>query len=192
MTTAARTPLQDALYERLVQAARRVSDSVDRATAKRALAEEDAFGTLLTAVTAAGPHLARAPEPLAAARLRAARTKRDLLEREGGALGVGQVAALLGVSRQAVDQARRRDRLLGLPVGRSFLYPAWQVVDGQILSGLPEVLRRMSLAGAWARLGFFLQPDPSLDGSRPLDALRAGDVAAVGRAAEAYGTHGAQ
>jgi hypothetical protein len=41
------------------------------------------------------------------------------------------------------------------------------------------------------QLAFFLQENPYLDGAVPLVRLRQGDVAAVRRAAQGYGEHGA-
>ncbi len=130
-------------------------------------------------------------DPLAKARIRGVRVKRDLLEQGGGTLGAGRVSQLLGISRQAVDKRRQSQALLALRAGERFVYPAWQFVGGQALSGLKRVLRAFDIEDPWMRLGFFLDPNERLDGRSPLDALRAGDVDAVCTAASTYAVHGA-
>jgi hypothetical protein len=66
------------------------------------------YQALLDAVNS--PEVATAwqvSDPFAAARQRAVELKRQLLEAEGGALTVAEVAKRLGISKQAVDKRRR-------------------------------------------------------------------------------------
>ena len=131
-------------------------------------------------------------DPLATARLRGARMKRELLKSEGGVLRAGQVAVLLGISTQAVNKRRKAGALLGLDVGGGtrFLYPAFQFTErGGVVPGLREVLRAFTaVEDPWMRANFLLTGDPRLGGRRPIDALReGGEVEAVRAAAAVYG-----
>ena len=132
-------------------------------------------------------------DPLALARFRGIIALRELLHAEGGTLPVGGVAELLGISRQAVDKRRKARQLLAVEVPRRGLrYPAWQFADtGTALPGLPEVLRALHGHDPLAQARFFLAGNDRLDGERPLDRLRAGEVDPVVDAAHAFGEHGA-
>jgi hypothetical protein len=130
-------------------------------------------------------------DPLAAARLRGLERRQSILQAEGGLLSSQEVADRLGLSRQAVDNRRKGGRLVALETGRRGLgYPAWQFNERGVLDGLEECLSLLASKDPWARAWFFLSPDPRLDGRRPLDALRAGELDRVRRAAEGYGRQG--
>jgi hypothetical protein len=134
----------------------------------------------------------RREDPLAAARVRGLRLREELLNAEGGAIGASETAARLHITRQAVDKRRRAGKLLAVELGRRrWLYPTWQVQDGQVLPGLEEVLSDLSTHDPWMQLGFFLSGDYRLGERTPLDALRQGRLADVRTAARAYGEHGA-
>lgn len=112
----------------------------------------------------------------------------EILGSEGGVVTAGQMATLLGISRQAVDQRRRAGTLLGFrDKGREYLYPAWQVRDGRPLPGLERVLAilREGEHGAKSQLVFFLSPDVVPDDARPLDLLRSGSAEDIRRAEHA-------
>ena len=131
-------------------------------------------------------------DPLLPARLRGLRAKRELLEAEGGALSVEQVAQLLGITRQAVDKRRRAGKLLALDTGRhGYAYPAWQLTSEGTLPGPEDVLADLGVESPWMRAGFFLGGNVRLGGETPLAELRRGHVDQVRRAARAYGEHGA-
>ena len=134
-----------------------------------------------------------AQDPLAAARVRGAQQVREILQEEGGTVGAREMGELLGgISAQAVDKRRRKDRLLALPVGKGgYRYPVWQVHGGTVIEGFEEVLAVFGVEDPWMRAAFFLSGDEKLGGERPLDRLKRGDVEAVKWAAAAYGVHGA-
>jgi len=132
----------------------------------------------------------QANDPLAAARQRAVELKRRLLEAEGGAMTVTEVAKFLEISKQAVDKRRRAHNLLALETTRGFLYPAWQFADEGVLPGLPQVLAALE-AVPWMQASWFLTGDSRLLDARPVDALRRGELQQVLRAAAAYGEQGA-
>jgi hypothetical protein len=151
------------------------------------------YGVLLSALEQPeAQEVLRRDDPLAPARLRGIRAREELLRAEGGAIGAPEMAALIRVTRQAVDKRRKAGKLLAVGAGaRRWLYPAWQVRDGEVLPGLAEALGALAPRSPWARLGWFLSGDARLGGSRPLDALRAGRLEEVRSAARAYGEHGA-
>ena len=132
----------------------------------------------------------RAADPLAPECQRAAQLKRSLLEAEGGALTVAQVASRLDISKQAVDKRRRARKLLALPTTRGFLYPAWQFTVDGVLPGFEQVLAALH-AEAWTQASWFLTGDSRLGDARPLDVLRRGETERVVVAAAAYGEQGA-
>lgn len=128
----------------------------------------------------------RVADPLAPARLRGIVVKRRLLDMEGGTVSSQKMAALLGISRQAVDKRRKRGTIIGLDLGRrGYVYPVWQVD----LPGFAEVLAKLDELGPWAQAGFFLAPNTWLEDRTPLAALRTGQTDAVLRAASLYGEH---
>src|SRR3954447_8254854 len=68
----------------------------------------------LSAAVAADP----GADPLAGARARGIARRDELLERAGGALSPGAVAERTGMSRQSVNNWRRKGQLIALPRGR--------------------------------------------------------------------------
>jgi hypothetical protein len=132
----------------------------------------------------------QASDPLAAARQREVVMKRQLLESEGGALTVAEVAKRLGISKQAIDKRRRAGKLLALETSRGFLYPAWQFGDDRVLPGMERVLGALD-APPWTQASWFLTCDSRLGDLRPIDVLRHCEAERVERAAAAYGEQGA-
>lgn len=113
-------------------------------------------------------------DPLAASLARGARIKAELLARAGEMFSGQQIAEKLAVSRQAVDQRRQKLRLLGLRQGDDWSYPAFQLADGDVLPGLPGVLKALDDASGWAALEFLLTPHPQLGDDTPLAVLACG------------------
>jgi hypothetical protein len=132
-------------------------------------------------------------DPFAAARLRGVSAAEELLAAEGGVLPVERVAALLMITRQAVDKRRRAGRLIALDTGRrGYAYPAWQFAPaGGLLPGLEATLAELVDEDGWMRAAFMLGPNTRLGGESPLALLRRGDVDAVRAVARSYGEQGA-
>jgi hypothetical protein len=131
-------------------------------------------------------------DPLAPARLRAVQVRERLLAAEGGALTAEAAGQMLGVTRQAIDNRRKRGGLLAIQLGRrGYRYPAWQFTADGVLPGLRETLAALDVESPWVRLAFLLNDNAWLDDRRPLDALRAGEVEAVVDAARQYGEQSA-
>ncbi len=135
--------------------------------------------------------------PVVRARLRGIRGKRELLEAEGGSVSTSEAAQILGgISKQAVDKRRERGTILALPAGGGgYAFPLWQFDERSgdgLIPGFARVLKSFSVGSPWMRAEFMLAPSTRFDGGRPLDALAAGEVEEVARAASAYGEQGAQ
>ncbi|MCA9523378.1 MAG: hypothetical protein KC609_20530 [Myxococcales bacterium] len=186
-------PLRAAFLARGMNALARLAELLDERRLSDATGAISDFQVLLFALEDPGVlELLRSDDPLAGARLRGLRAKTELIEAEGGSLGVDDVAELLRISRQAVDKRRRAGKLLGVQAGRrGYAYPAWQFAANGTLPGLEAVLGELSEHDAWMKVAFFLSENARLEGRRPLDGLREGETARVRQAARAYGEHGA-
>lgn len=130
-------------------------------------------------------------DPLLPARVRWLRDRERLLQAEGGGISAEQAASLLHMTRQGVDKRRRMGTLIGLSLGRKgYVYPLWQFGHNGALPGLESVLAELRDVSPWVQAAFLLSGDARLNGERPLDLLRAGDVAPVVEAAREYGEQG--
>lgn len=128
--------------------------------------------------------LRRSAGAMTVARLRGLAVKERLLAAEGGTWSSSELAAALGISRQAVDARRRRGALIGVALGkRCYSYPCWQVG----LEGLTQVLVELRGYDPWAHLAFMLTPNVWLADQTPLAALRQGQVDQAVDAARTYG-----
>jgi biotin operon repressor len=129
-----------------------------------------------------------AKDPLTAARLRGVERQQSLVKKSGGVVRGEEVAALLGISRQAVDKRRRQGRLIGLTQGRrGYAYPAWQFEGGRTLANLERVLDALRAHDPWMQLTFFVNANDRLNGHSPLEVLRSGKLEPVLQAAASYG-----
>jgi hypothetical protein len=181
--------LEEAFIERYSQYVRRIARNASTEVLRRALSTSDDVNGLAIALEDAGRPASGMVDPLAAARLRAGQARQELLARAGGAYQAHEVARMLGVTRQAVHGRYKRGSLLGLPQGDAeILYPACQFTrDGQVLSGLGEVLSAFRVESPWTRLAVLMAPSAATGGGTPLDALAAGDRSSAVMAARAYG-----
>jgi len=131
-------------------------------------------------------------DPWHQARLRGIQASRELLASAGGGRTSAEVAAILGITRQAVDKRRQAGQLLALTLGRrGYAYPACQFTETGVLTGWPEVPAMLRDHAPWAQLIFLMSPNSYLGGEVPLHKLNAGDIAAVLKAASCYLEHGA-
>jgi hypothetical protein len=131
-------------------------------------------------------------EKLARAHVRGLEVRQQLVEAEGGSWSSEDVARLLQISKTAVLKRLASGRLLAWEEERlgAKRFPRWQFdAHGHVLDGFEDVLAILNQNAhldAWAKLLFFLQEKPSLDGRRPLDLLRDGKLKEVRLAAGAY------
>lgn len=97
--------------------------------------------------------------------------RRELLS---GALTAAEVAKLLGTSRQTPHDRMKSQTLLGVLDKGVYRFPWWQFdpegPDG-VIDGLPEVLRVLEVSD-FAKLYWFMRPNPFLYGLTPVQALR--------------------
>jgi hypothetical protein len=106
----------------------------------------------------------------------------ELLISEGGYIEADRAMEILGVDNIAsLSTMRSQQQIIGLLWQDRYLYPAWQFLEnGEILSGLPEVLTALTSYSDWEKLQFLLSPNSLLTEDRlPLDELRSGNIEAV-------------
>ncbi len=185
--------LREALLARWLATATEALQRVPTPTLGEAAAASTNVQAVLRVLEA--PEMVDRTDPeqiLAGARARGLEARQQLLDAEGGAWTVDQVASHLGLSRQAVDKRRKAGKLLALTVGRrGYLYPAWQFARHGVLPSWETILRELAAHDPWAQVIFMLSPSDRLGDQRPLDALRHGTVDEVKAAASAFGEHGA-
>ncbi len=139
---------------------------------------------------------ASAYEPSAQAQLLARGVKRrneDLVKAEG-AFELEQVRELMnGVTSQAVSKRVREGSVLAVPgPSNRRRYPVIQFLsDGSVVEGLKAVTRAFPSKSPWMLLSFLVNKDSALGGARPIDVLKAGDVARVVESARRIGVQGA-
>jgi hypothetical protein len=187
--------VRSAFVERSAAAIARIARYADEAKLQKALAAATDVGTLaavLSDAEAVGEGV-RELDPMASLIARSVRHKAEIITRAGGALNVQQVAELLGITRQAVDKRRRERKLLAVPRGSDFRYPAAQFTDGEVVAGLRDVLAAIGLQGPWGTLDFLTAGDDELEGETPLGWLKRypDQLEPVLRLARGQGGHGA-
>jgi hypothetical protein len=177
--TASTDRLREAFLVRGHRTLDRVAEHATPDEIQEALEAPTEIGGLarLLARQAAGDAAIAEVDPLAEAVLRSVEVKQRLLEGAGGALEASQVADLLRISRQAVNQRRNRGRLLGVPAGSRFLYPACQFTETGVVPHLGEALEAFEdVNDPWTRLSVLLSGEDVLEGETVIGALRRGRV----------------
>lgn len=134
------------------------------------------------------------PDARARAVLRGVEYARADLRDAGGAYDLEQVRVLLhDVSRQAIDKRVKEGSLLAVPgPSNRRRFPTAQFADdGAVIEGLKEVQETLGYSSPWAVLNFLVNPDDNLDGERPIDVLRRGELDRVLESARRIGVQGA-
>jgi hypothetical protein len=124
-------------------------------------------------------------DPLTAALLRGAQAKREMLKAEGGVLTAAQLADHLGITPQGLGKKRDKNQVFWLDIGDGYVYPTFQIDPTGLLPGIGAILAAFRIDDPWMRVHFMLTGDNRLGGRRPLDALRAGEIDTVAKAAAA-------
>jgi hypothetical protein len=113
--------------------------------------------------------------------------EQEVLEADGGLVGSGEFARLLGMSSEETPRNyHRQGKVLAIRKGeRALRFPAWQVHNGQLLPGLKKVIEVLNAKDAdpLSQIIFFVYECDELEGARPLDLLRRGKVDEVVMAA---------
>lgn len=117
--------------------------------------------------------------------------RKEMEEEEGGSRSSEQIAELLNITRQAVDQRRKARRLIAWQDGAGhWRFPVWQFNEtGRPFQELAAILAELP-GDPWSDMIFFLSESESLRG-RPLDLLRGGKAKQVRLAAMRFGRQGA-
>ena len=130
----------------------------------------------------------RQRDPLNSARIRGLRRMVELLGAEDGVCTAEQFARISDLEPKDVEQRRNQGQLLGFRISPSdWAYPIWQTGPDGLLPGLSSVMAEEPDESAWGWMAFFLAPNVWLDGARPLDVLRQGDIERVRNAARLIG-----
>jgi hypothetical protein len=133
------------------------------------------------------------PDARSQALLRGTKIAEADLRASGGAYDLQAVRTLMhGVSRQRIDRQVREGSLLAVPgPSNRRYYPTVQFqADGTVVKGLKAVREALPTRNPWAVLNFLVQPDDRLNGRKPIDVLKAGDVDDVVDAARSMGQQG--
>jgi hypothetical protein len=119
--------------------------------------------------------------------------RKELEQAEGGSISSEEVAELLGLKhRPSVAYKRKSRELIAWRVTTGkWRYPRWQFTANGILPGIKECLKALSVVNGFGAMIFFLSPRHSLEGKRPLDLLRDGQIKEAVAVAERHDTHAA-
>lgn len=169
--------VQAAFLRRALSALERIARSVPSKTLTEALAAPTDVGSLaqlLSRSELVGSAVTEL-DPLAPALARNVEHRQTLLNLAGGVISADAAGQILGITRQAVDKRRRAGSLLAVREGSDWRYPACQFADGEVVAGIPDVVRGLGSSSPWVVLDFLLTPDTVLAGRTPLEALKAGD-----------------
>lgn len=82
----------------------------------------------------------------------------EKLREFGGVLKSQNVASVLGVSRQTINNHIKKGTLIAIQEGNDYLYPAFQFTESGKLHSLEEVLGLLKNVSAEAQCTFFLNP----------------------------------
>jgi hypothetical protein len=190
----ARVVLAQTFLKRSVKMLERMSSTASSETLAAALASPTDIGgvaSLLSNLAVLDVEVSRV-DPFVEAMARGAAVKQELLVSAGGGLTSSQVAAALGITRQAVDKRRSRRALLAAPNGSGeYVYPACQFTPQGVIPGLPDVLQAFPIRSPWTQLSALLAPSPALRGMTILEALKGGSLVEAIAVAESFGEQGA-
>ena len=124
------------------------------------------------------------PNPLAKARERGRKYKEECIQ---AALRPQDVASLIKVSDEDLARLRQLNKIVFLQDGNDYVYPKCQFDQDKIIDGIDQVIAELPTIEGWTQLIFLESRDPSLQGDKPIDRLKLGDISAVVLAASNYG-----
>lgn len=156
---------QEALRRRITETLLRAVDTLpDDVVADALAAASPLESAALVLGSAASPDLGRATS-WTRALLRGARLKEQVVRAAGGLLRTGEVADLLGISPQAVQQRRARRTLLALPTPQgNWGYPALQFNGDGVRAGVQAVIAVNPEIDPWERLSILTEMADGTDG----------------------------
>ena len=122
--------------------------------------------------------------------LKGAVKRMEMLEDSGGLYSSIDVAKLLGFKRQSVVDKLKRHELLGVLIGGSYSFPAFQFEKHNIIPGLSNVIKVLSHNDDmfWDACLFLLNPHDALlndakENITPLEAIKGGQSEFVAKLA---------
>ena len=156
-------------FSRAFNALSSITNELSSQSVEELIASPTDFELLVNAVSATSTAAASTDgDPMIRAKLRGIEHRKRIIEKLGGTLSAEQVSELIGISRQAVDQRRSQNQLIGLTQGkRGYAYPAFQFEDGKTLDGLKEVLDALSGHDPWMQSIFFANGNDRLNRQNP-------------------------
>jgi hypothetical protein len=122
--------------------------------------------------------------PLAQAKERGKKYRQESIQ---AAFSSQAVTDLLKISDEDLAQLRRSNKIVFLDHGNSYVYPKCQFDGDKIIDGIDRVIAELPIIEGWTQLIFLESGDPNLDGDKPIDRLRVGDLATVVLTAGNYG-----
>lgn len=122
--------------------------------------------------------------PLAQARERGKKYRQQSIQ---AAFTAQEITDILKISDEELAQLRRSNKIIFLDDGNSYVYPKCQFDRDKIIDGIDRVIAQLPIQEGWTQLIFLESGDPTLDGNKPIDRLRKGDISAVVVAAGNYG-----
>ncbi len=176
-----------ALLARLHRALQRIAGAAGDELVHRALARPSDMGAVIDLLRSTLPLLSAEQEldPDLANQVSSLAVEDELIRRAGGLKTAKWVADYLAITPKSVAAKARRGEVLALTRGDRNLYPAFQFQDGQVLTGLRELLEALPLTNGWSQLSFLLTPNPGLDDRSPLKAFKTDREAVLAVAASA-------
>ena len=135
--------------------------------------------------------VARADNRQAVAIARGIPARRKLAEDEGGSLSADEAAKEIGISKQAILKRYQKGQIIAWREERqsAVRFPVWQFRDHKVLDGIEETLQALNTGNRlddFGRMLFFLSTKGFLEGMRPIDCLREGEITKVVQAAQGY------
>lgn len=132
-----------------------------------------------------------------AQRLKAENYFLDTIKENGGLYKAGEVANIMGVSRQTINNQRLSEKLIAIKKGGEYLYPAFQFSDTGKLDGLDNVLEKLKGLGTVTKCSFLtMKIDFNDKCVSPIDVLKLGldgdYLSYIIREASLYGSHTAR
>jgi hypothetical protein len=115
------------------------------------------------------------------------------LKAAGGAFTLSEAADALGVTRQALFKRIQAGSALGMMREGKLVVPKLQFINDasgnrKIVEGLKQIVSLFdeSGAGRWSALQFLSEPEPNLDGQKPIEVLKGGDTDRVAHSTRAF------
>lgn len=110
---------------------------------------------------------------LAEQKQNASRFKHEMAQVSGGLLDAETVGVILGFSAQeVVNQAVTERRILAVDDNGLLRFPAFQFVNGQVLSGVGAILKAVPSTNGWRVLQYLYDREEGLHGDRPIDLIQ--------------------